>query len=78
MTWMCPECEIAHGYAKHNVCDPLCIHCGARAIKLIREMNIPNKEKRQRQLKVLEDWEKYGHPRERVLSVSPIEQRSKR
>ena len=68
----CEFCEKARENPLHTLFSPACLWCGARLVARLRELKDrrPRGEIKTRQEKVLTDWERYGHNRQRLLELS--------
>ena len=57
----CTDCTRYATHPSWRQCDPACLECGGRYLRLIQQLRIPAEEKRERLRAALKVWTDLGH-----------------
>lgn len=67
----CEDCAGARASPEHHRrYDPRCLWCGARYVQQLRRLELPKKELDAWRVRVMDDWEKFGHDRMRLRELA--------
>ena len=57
----CTDCQRYTSSPSWRQCDPACLECGGRYLRLIQKLQIPSEDKRNRLRAALKVWMDLGH-----------------
>lgn len=57
----CTDCTRHATHPSWRQCDPACLECGGRYLRLIQQLRIPADDKRERLRAALKVWTDLGH-----------------